>query len=110
MYADTGVIRSLALRLRERAATLRFDADDLARGAGAVLWTGLAADAMLRAVLERARGLYATADAHEDAADALERHAREVDRALGLLVAIEARARGLVGAAGHLVARPLELW
>ena len=59
-------------------------------------WHGLAADAMRRHALDRAAALAHTAVLHDDAADALDRHAREVDRVKDLIAAIEHRVRGLL--------------
>jgi methyl-accepting chemotaxis protein len=85
MYGDTTTIRALARRLRERGDEIR----DLAAGLGAsardVAWDGLAADAMRTHVETRVRALYRTACLHDDAADALDRHAREVDQVKDLL-------------------------
>lgn len=79
MYGDTTTIRALARRLRERADEIR----DLAAGLGAsardVAWDGLAADAMRAHVETRVHALFRAACLHDDAADALDRHAREVD-------------------------------
>jgi hypothetical protein len=91
MYGDTGVVRTLARRLRERAGDIRAEADDVLRVAEAVAWSGLAADAMRRLASEHASGLRACAEAHEAAADALDRHAREVDHVKALIAAIERR-------------------
>lgn len=91
MYGDTGVVRSLAGRLRDRAGDLRAEAVEVLGRAEAVEWSGLAADAMRRLATEHASGLRACADAHEAAADALDRHAREVDRVKELIAAIERR-------------------
>lgn len=99
MYADTAAIRQLAGQLRARAASLRSDADELDRGASAVLWTGRAADAMRRSARDRARGLWSCAAGHDAAAAALDRHAREVDRVQGLASALGQGAGRLLHAA-----------
>lgn len=78
MYGDTSVIRGLARGMRERAGDIRAEADELAGRAEAVPWTGLAADAMRRLARDHATRLRSSADAHDTAADALDRHAREV--------------------------------
>jgi hypothetical protein len=93
MYADSDAIRALARGMRERAQDLHTEADDLARRAAAVDWRGLAAEAMRRMTVSGGGGLHACADAHSAAAEALERHAREVDRVARLVSAL---ARGLV--------------
>lgn len=107
MYGDTGVVRSLAGRLRDRAGDLRAEAVEVLGRAEAVEWSGLAADAMRRLATEHASGLRACADAHEAAADALDRHAREVDRVKELIAAIERRVLHLLDslpdALGHVL-------
>lgn len=95
MYGDSDAIRALARGMRERACELHGEADDLVRRAAAVDWRGLAADAMRRMAVDDGGGLRACADAHDAAADALDRHAREVDRVKGLVTAVEQRLVGL---------------
>jgi hypothetical protein len=85
MYGDTTTIRALARRLRERADEIRDLAATLSERAGSVPWTGLAADAMRAHTGDRVGGLLRTAGLHDDAAAALELHAREVDRLTALL-------------------------
>ena len=76
MLTDTTGIRHLARRLRERADEIRAEAARVRRRADAVPWQGLAADAMRAHVAVRARPrLRATASLHDDAAEALDRHA-----------------------------------
>jgi hypothetical protein len=105
MYGDTGVIRALARQLRDRGHAIRSEADDLLGRAEAVAWSGMAADAMRRVAAEHARGLRACADAHDAAADALERHAREVDDVKELIAEAERRVLHLLdslsGVVGH---------
>lgn len=101
MYGDTTVIRSLARRLREQGADVRAEADALAGSAEAVPWTGLAADAMRALARAQAGDLRACAQAHDDAAEALERHAGEVDRLEDLIAGIEHRVMHLVDSVGH---------
>jgi hypothetical protein len=105
MYGDTGVVRSLARQLRERAVDIRAEADGALRAAETVAWSGLAADAMRRLAAEHASGLRACADAHDTAADALDRHAREVDHVKDLIAATERRVLHLLDslpdAVGH---------
>jgi hypothetical protein len=79
MYGDTTTIRALARRLRERGDEIRDLAAGLTASARDVAWDGLAADAMRAHVETRVRALHRTACLHDDAADALDRHAREVD-------------------------------
>jgi hypothetical protein len=118
MYGDTGVVRALARQLRERADEIGREADDLAGRAERVGWSGLAAEAMRHLVRDHAAGLRACACAHEDAAEALERHAREVDRVKELIAAVEHRvahvlasvAGGLAGFVSDVLPDSLEHW
>jgi len=118
MYGDTSAIREQARRMRERAGDIRAEADALLHGADGVRWTGLAADATRRAAREHVGWLLACAGSHEEAAEALERHAREVDRVKELIASIERRALGLVDSAssglagllGHVVPDALDRW
>ncbi|HYF72907.1 MAG TPA: hypothetical protein VD864_08795 [Nocardioides sp.] len=96
MYGDTSAIRALATRLRERADEIRGEADRLAVRAEQVPWQGVAADAMRHRARDRAGALLRTAARHDDAADALDRHAREVDRLQDLIASIERRVRRLL--------------
>lgn len=118
MYGDTDVVRALARQVRERGGDIRAEADDLLGRAEQVGWTGLAADAMRRLAQEHAGGLRACAEAHEAAADALVRHAREVDHLKDLIAAIEAKVHrlldsassGLADLVGHVVPDGLDHW
>jgi hypothetical protein len=118
MYGDTDVVRALARQVRERGGDIRGEADDLVGRVEAVRWTGLAADAMRRLAHEHAGGLRACAEAHEAAADALDRHAREVDHLKELIAAVERRvqhllegaAHGLAGLVGHVVPDAVDHW
>ena len=87
MFADTSVIRALAGHLRERAEEIRDLAPRLWSSAREVPWQGIAADAMRRHVEDRVAALLRCAALHDDAADALEEHARRVDLAVDLLAA-----------------------
>jgi len=86
--------------MREQAREMRDEAEALVGTAQCVGWTGLAADAMRRLAHEHAARLRACADAHEDAADALDRHAREVDHVKELIATIEHRVLSLLDSAG----------
>lgn len=99
MYGDTRVIRGLADDLRQQADDIRGQADALVGQADGVEWQGWAADAMRLRARERGATLRRTAAAHDDAADALDRHAAEVDRLKELIAAVERRVRGLVAGA-----------
>lgn len=80
MYGNTTSIRALARRLRERADEIRDLAATLTARVDDVPWTGVAADAMRAHTADRVSALLRTAGLHDDAAEAIERHAREVDR------------------------------
>ncbi len=99
MYGDTRAIRRLAADLRQQADDIRVQADALVGQAEAVEWQGWAADAMRLRARERGATLRRTAASHDDAADALDRHAAEVDRLKELIAAIERRVRGLIAGA-----------
>jgi NAD(P)-dependent dehydrogenase (short-subunit alcohol dehydrogenase family) len=103
MYGDSTVIRALARRLREQGAAIRAEADSLTRHANAVEWTGLAGDAMRVLVRDHGADLRACAALHADAADALDRHAREVDRVKELIASIEQQALGALDSVRHAV-------
>ena len=121
MYGDTTVILALARRLREQGDEIRAEADSLVGHVDAVRWAGLAADAMRGLAREHAADLRVCARLHADAADALDRHAREVDRVEELIARMEHRALGALESAGHAlgglahalsddVPDPLEHW
>jgi hypothetical protein len=118
MYGDTAGIRAQARRMRERAGDIRSEAEALLAAAEAVPWTGVAADAMRRLARDHAGAMRSCAAAHEHAADALDRHAREVDRLKHLIAAIEHRVLGALEAAGsgvsgfvdHVVPSAFDRW
>ena len=85
MDGQTSTIRALARRLRERADEIRDLAARLTASAQGVDWQGVAADAMRAHVGDRVVALHRSARLHEDAADALDRHARAVDLATDLV-------------------------
>jgi hypothetical protein len=115
MYGDTTAIRALADRLRRQGLEIRAEADDLAGRAEAVAWSGLAADTMRLMSRQHAGDLRACAALHEDAAEALERHAREIEHLQALIAAVERRvghlmasaAGGLGGLVHHLAGHTL---
>ena len=96
MYGDTTVIRRLGVELRERAEEIRGEADRLVARTDAAGWLGQAGDALRERVRSRALALRRSAGRHEDAADALERHAREVECLQHLIEEVERRVRRLV--------------
>lgn len=102
-YGDPDAIRALAGRLRDQAAAVRWEADRLLGLATAVPWTGRAADAMRERADARVGRLQRTAALHEDAAEALDRHADEVERRQEQIAAVERRFRALVEGAADLV-------
>ncbi len=118
MYGDTAVIRAQARRMCERAGDIRAEADVLLGAAEAVRWSGMAAEAMRRLGREHAAGLRSCAGAHDEAADALVRHAREVDHLKDLIASIERRvlglidsaASGLAGVVGHVLPDAVDHW
>lgn len=105
MYGDTSVIRRLARSMRDQAADVRVEADHLVAQSDNTHWTGLAADAMRHRTRERASALRRVAGLHEDAADALEHHAAEVDRLKDLIASIERRVRGAIEVARNRLAQ-----
>jgi hypothetical protein len=101
MYGDTTVIRRLAGALREQGSDIRVEADALVGRAEAVRWSGLAADAMRALARSHAGDLRACANAHDDAAAALDRHAREVDHVKDVIAAIERTVAHFFDSIGH---------
>jgi uncharacterized protein YukE len=118
MYGDTAAIRARAHRMRERAHAIRSDARALLAGAETVPWQGLAAEAMRRLARDHVNDLHRCAAAHEEAADALDRHARDVDHVKELIADVEHRVLGILHAAtgdvagmvGHVLPDALEPW
>jgi hypothetical protein len=118
VYGDAAVIRTLAARLRRLAEEIRTDATHLDDLAETTPWNGLAAEAMRAAARAHVADLRVCAGLHDDAADALERHAHEVDRVKDVIAAAEHRILGLVDAASRggrgllsqVVPDPLERW
>lgn len=104
MYGDTEVLRRRVDQLREQAVDIRGLADQLVARTESTGWTGRAADSMQLRVTERATHLRQAASEHESAADALERHAREVEALQDQIAGIERRATDLVAEARTRVA------
>jgi ubiquinone biosynthesis protein UbiJ len=92
MYGDTGAVRAWARRLRALAAEIDRDSDDVLARAEGVAWSGVAADAMRASARRLAGELRTCAARHRAAADALDRHAAEVERVQAAIAAIEHRA------------------
>ena len=99
MYGDATVIRRLAAGLAEQADAIRAEADRLVARTDAAGWLGEAGDALRDRVRQRAQALRRSAALHDDAADALRRHAREVERLQRLIEEVERRVHRLVDAA-----------
>jgi len=99
MYGDPDAIRGLARALRDRADEIRSQAARLSASAVDVPWEGCTADAMRHHLQGQVGALFRTARLHDDAAEALDRHAREVERLQDLIAAIERRAMHLLDAA-----------
>ncbi len=109
MYGDPSAIRALAHGLRTRAEDVRREADRLVARLDSTPWTGRAADAARGRGRERAGDLMRTAALHETAADAVDRHAREVEHRRDLIAHVERVVTGLVAdavAAGTTLVLP----
>jgi hypothetical protein len=99
-YGDTDAVRALARRLAAQAVEIVEEADRLVTQAQACGWSGLAADAMRRRNRDRAAALRRTAAHHEDAADALTRHADAVDRVREVIASAERKVHAVLGGLG----------
>jgi hypothetical protein len=99
MYGDTTAIRRLAAGMREQAGEIRREADRLVSRTDAAGWLGRGGDALRDRARERALDLRRAATLHDDAADALERHAQAVDHLQRLIAEVERRVHRLVDAA-----------
>lgn len=93
MYGDPDAIRALARTLTDQGDAVRAEGRRLLALLGATRWSGLAADAAHAVAQRRVDDLAACAVRHDDAADALVRHAAEVEHRLAVL----ARAEDLLG-------------
>jgi uncharacterized protein YukE len=96
MLTDTSGIRHLARRMRERAEEIRAEAARVRRRADDVPWQGRSAEAMRTHLAARLTTLATTADLHDDAAEALERHAGAVDAVAGLAGTVVDELRSLL--------------
>jgi hypothetical protein len=110
MYGDPTRIRRLAGGLHQQAAEIRAEADRLVARTDAAGWLGVAGDALRGRVRERALAMRRSAALHDDAADALERHAQEVERLQRLIEEIERRVLRLVEAARDKLVDRLGQW
>lgn len=103
MYGDPDAIRALASRLQAQADEVRDEADRLVSLLSRTRWTGLAADAARTRGRRRAGDLAACAAQHDGAAEALERHAREVEERRALIARAERVAGVLLDTGVELV-------
>lgn len=101
MLADPEQIRRRASGLRDQAETIRTQARRLVGAAATVTWDGWSAEAMRDRAAQGAQRLLRSADAHEEAAAALDRHAAAVERTLVAIARAERRIRGLIADAGE---------
>lgn len=96
MYGDPDAIRALARTLHDQGEEVREECHRLVGLVGRTRWTGLAADAADSLARLRAGDLMTCAARHHDAAEALARHAAEVEHRLALLARAERALSGLV--------------
>jgi WXG100 family type VII secretion target len=82
---DPDHLVTLAARVSAHAALARQEAHRLTGAAGAVTWSGIAAQAFDAQAAEIVRSLRRCADRLDDAADALRRHAAAVAHVLDIL-------------------------
>lgn len=108
MYGDPHAIRRLAHDLRLTAVDLRAEGRALRGCLDDAAWTGRAAEALAALSRGRLTDLVHTATLHDDAAEALDRHAHEVEHLEDLIEGAERRFLRLLdgarGLAGRLVA------
>lgn len=96
MYGEPGRIREVAARLERRADQLRVEADALVAAGERTPWVSVAADRMRERAAERRLDLLEVVRRYDEAADAVRRHATEVQRLLDLVADVERRVRSLV--------------
>lgn len=99
MYGETDVMRRRVGQLREQSADIRRLADQLVGRTEIVDWTGRAADSLRERARERAIALRECAQRYESAADALDRHADDVDHLKDAIAVRERSAESLLGEA-----------
>ena len=95
MYGETDVMRHRVGQLREQSADIRRLADRLVGQTDRIAWTGRAADSMRERARQRATALRECAQRYESAADALDRHADDVDQLKDAIALRERRATAL---------------
>lgn len=103
MYGDPSSIRWLAASVRERGDDVRREAARLVGLLDRSSWTGQAAEAARHRARDRAGDLGAVAVRHDDAAQSLLEHAREVERRQELIARAERVAARLLEAGADLV-------
>lgn len=104
MYGDTQAIRRLAQEFREQAVGVRTLSTELLWTTHEAAWSGLGAEAMRSSAVDRCARMRRTAVLHDDAAQALEHHADEVDRLKAEIARLERLFRAVVAdAADRLV-------
>lgn len=96
MYGETDVMRRRVGQLREQGADIRRLADQLVGQTDRTPWTGRAGDAMRERARERATALRECAHRYESAAEALDRHADDVDHLKDAIALRERKAEALV--------------
>ena len=101
MYGDAAVIRRRASELDEQAVDIRALADRLVAGADSVGWTGRAADDLRLRMRDRAAQLRDVAGQHQDAGQALAKHAGAVGEVKDAIAGIERRVHSLIADARH---------
>ncbi len=104
MYGDPDAIRARARELRTTAADIEVEGRLLLGLAEACPWTGFAADAVRARCDLQVVELKRCAATHLLAADALDRHADQVERLQRLIAWIEQRVHGLVAEARERLA------
>lgn len=85
--------------MRHQAEDIRSRADALVGRTDQVHWKGKGGDALRARARERAADLRRSAQLHDDAAQALENHAKEVDELKALIKEIERKMHNLINAA-----------
>ena len=106
MYGETDVMRRRVGQLREQSADIRQLADQLVGQTDGIAWTGRAADAMRDRARERATALRECAQRYDAAADALDRHADDVDHLKDAIALRERKTAALVADAQGRTADP----
>jgi uncharacterized protein YukE len=96
MYGETDVMRRRVGQLREQGADIRQLADQLVGQTDGIVWSGRAADAMRERARERATALRECARRYDTAADALDKHADDVDHLKDVIALRERKALALL--------------